>query len=80
MLHKFVIHAPINQHEAFVEMDGKRLNGVTDIRFRVRATNPALITLTIMGEVLTETEFEETELIMGERRSPFSIIQGEEKD
>lgn len=66
-LHKFRIHAPMNPNEAFVEMDGERMMGVTRVQFDLSARQAVEVKLTIVGFVEITGEFDETEIIRVER-------------
>lgn len=68
-LHHFKIHAPLNSNEAFVEIDGKRLEGVTRIEFALAAQQIVEVKLTVFGYVDITGEFRETELLNAERES-----------
>lgn len=52
--HTFKIHAPLDANETVVEMDGKRLKGVTKIEFNIAAKQMVEITLTIHGYLRAE--------------------------
>lgn len=49
--HTFKIHAPVDARTAFVEMDGKRIIGVTNVVVEVYPNKPTKITLGIIGSV-----------------------------
>lgn len=72
-LHRFTIHAPLTPTHAYVEMDGKRLEGVTEARFAIRANSDVTkIELTIMGYVDVTGEFREREIISVSRDAEHS--------
>lgn len=62
-MHSFKIHAPLNSNEAFIEIDGKRMEGVTRIAFGIAARSPVEVTLTVMGYVDITGEFRESEIL-----------------
>ena len=62
-MHKFHIHAPLNSNDSFIEIDGKRMEGVTRIEFAVATKSLAEITLTVMGYIDITGEFREEEIL-----------------
>jgi hypothetical protein len=68
MTHNFKIHAPLNSNEAFIEMDGKRMEGVTRIEFALAAQQVVEVKLRVYGYVDITGEFRETEIVRVERK------------
>jgi hypothetical protein len=62
-MHTFKIHAPLNSNETTVEMDGKRVEGVTRVEFSIAAKQVVEVKLTVLGYVDITGEFRESELI-----------------
>ncbi len=63
-LHKFTIRAPLNQHEAVVEIDGKPLAGVCRVSFDLNPNSrPTTLYLQVVGEVEIEGEFQDEDII-----------------
>jgi hypothetical protein len=63
-LHKFKIVAPLNQRAAYIEIDGKRLEGVTGIAFKAVADNkPMTLLIEVIGQVEVEGEFQPCDII-----------------
>lgn len=70
MTHNFKIHAPLHSDKASVEMDGKRLEGVTRVEFSLGVDQMVEVKLTILGYVDITSEFEESDLVRAERKTP----------
>lgn len=66
-MHTFKIHAPLNTNNAFVEMDGKRLEGITRVEFALAAGQIVEVKLTVFGYVDITGEFRETEIVRAAR-------------
>jgi len=63
------IFAPIDACQAYVEIDGRRIDGVVRIEFEAKpGLRETTARLTIMGEVRIEAEFRESEIVRAERK------------
>lgn len=70
MTHNFKVHAPLAPNGAFVEMDGKRLEGVTRVEFSLAVEQLTEVKLTIHGYIDMTGEFKEGDLVVAERKTP----------
>jgi hypothetical protein len=70
MTHNFKIHAPLTPSGAFVEMDGKRLEGVTRVEFSMAVDQLMEVKLTIRGYLDMTGEFKQGDLVVAERKTP----------
>jgi hypothetical protein len=61
--HTFRIHAPLDPSEAFIEMDGKRIERVVKIEFSISASDLPTLTLTVEGVVEIDGEFTSADLL-----------------
>jgi hypothetical protein len=68
MRHHFRIHAGLAGHDSFVELDGKRLDGVTEVSFSIRAGKLTETSLKILGYADITGDFRETEILRVDRQ------------
>ena len=68
--HAFRIVAPVDVRKGFVEMDGRRLEGVSRIAFEARAGGPTLVTLEITGNVVVDGELRESAILRASQANP----------
>jgi hypothetical protein len=67
-LHTFAIKAGPNPCDCEIEMDGKKLVGVTRVSLDLVGGSPTLLKLEIMGEIRVEGGFKESAIIKVEQR------------
>lgn len=70
-MHKFVVYAPKNLGEAYIELDGKRLEGVTSLTLNMSGKRSEL-TLVVRGEVLIDGALKQIETLRGYNGGDFN--------
>lgn len=68
-MNKFKIHAALSPYDSWIEVDGKRLDGVVSLRLTMNADRAYATTLhlEVMGEVEVEGEFRNSEILVLKR-------------
>ncbi len=65
--HTFKIKAGLSANDSTIELDGRRLSGVTRVSFELAANKLTIVKLEIMGEVLVEGEFRKSAILRMEQ-------------
>lgn len=68
-VHRFKVHAPLNPREAYVEMDGKPIDGVTEIIAKVSVDKLTTVQITIIGYIDFDAEFNKGEVVTAVRNA-----------
>lgn len=62
-MNTFKINAPLDAEKAYVELNGKRLEGVRSVSFNLGADRITTVELSVIGEVVVNGEFLEKDLV-----------------